>query len=242
MGLAVASVFWSYSGKSVKGKNPPAFTELAGTVCESLTQPSGQCEFPLVLRDTGLIAEYLAEYEGPFLEDDIQEPVSGVAALMVYNPGQQYVESVQIVLRLEESILQFQLTHLPPHSRVLVIEEGGKTFTKEPVLEYFWNSLKLLDHLNCEGICVEENEEQLTISNFSEQDHSAVKLYYKQYSQEGDFYIGGKTCSYSIGILSSGETLELLPYRYAPGYSRLIAVVCEKEQCASVLDAHCLFH
>lgn len=229
-GLVVASVFWSYSGKEVQGENLPVFSEPDSTIRESLPEPLGEWEFPYVLRNTGLIAEYLAQYEGPFLEDDVQEPVSGVAALMVYNPGNQYVESVQIALHCGQRELRFSLSHLPPRSRVLVLENSGQPFTEESVTDCSWDAIQYLQQEDRDEICVTEEAGKLVTANRSSGEYASVTLYYKQYSSDGDFFVGGRTYSYSIEMLHAGEERAVVPYRYVTGYSRIVAIICEKKK------------
>ena len=67
------------------------------------------------------------------LENDSREPVSGVAALMVYNPGSHGVYQVTVQLLLGDAVLTFEIACLPPHSRVLVLEKDAKPYSRQSV-------------------------------------------------------------------------------------------------------------
>ena len=131
--LAVTVVFLGIRGEGKEATHTvPSFSSPETTV--PVTSESKETvEFPYVLRGTGLIAEHLAQYEGEFLENDSREPVSGVAALMVYNPGSHGVYQVTVQLLQGDAVLTFEIACLPPHSRVLVLERDARPYSRADV-------------------------------------------------------------------------------------------------------------
>lgn len=210
------------------GQAPPDFSEPTAAVTVMATQPAQAVEFPFVLRNTELIVEHLGQYEGPYLEADGEEQVAGVAALMVYNPGNKSIQSAGITLTQGTDTLRFEITYLPPRSRVLVLEKDRQRYSGQAVTDCRCTSLSREAFDRSEDrIAVTEVAGQLTVENLTRDELTAVTLYYKQYAPEGNFFLGGITCRYVLGSLSPGEVRTVIPYRYAPGYSQVVAVTAQ---------------
>lgn len=179
-------------------------------------------EFPIVVTDTGLIVQNMAQYEGPFLEAEDQEPVARVAALMIYNPGSKMITSAELVLTQGGRTLRFFFTCLPPQSRVLVLEKNRQLYSSEPVRSC--QCLSFTEEMpQSSSIQVTDSENGLAIVNFYDEDKT-VTLYYKQYITDGNFYLGGVTGQTRVEHLAAGENREILAAGYAPGYCRIVAV------------------
>lgn len=179
-------------------------------------------EFPIVVTDTGLIVQNMAQYEGPFLESEDQEPVARVAALMIYNPGSKMITSAELVLTQGGRTLRFFFTCLPPQSRVLVLEKNRQLYSSEPVRSC--QCLSFTEEIpQSSSIQVTDSENGLAIVNFYDEDKT-VTLYYKQYITDGNFYLGGITGQTRVEHLAAGENREILAAGYAPGYCRIVAV------------------
>lgn len=227
---AALLTFLGFSGRDEPGgQAPPAFSEPTVTAAAMMTQPTETVEFPLVLRDTELIVEHLGQYEGPYLEAEDEEPVSGVAALMIYNPGNRYIRSATVLLTQGAKSLVFELSYLPPRSRILVLEKNRESYSGQDVTECRCTALSRESFSKLEDrITVTEEAGQLRVGNLTTGPLTGVTLYYKQYAPEGDFFLGGITCRYEIENLAAGEETTVTPYRYTRGYSRLVAVTADR--------------
>lgn len=179
-------------------------------------------EFPIVVDGTGLIVQNMAQYEGPFLEAEDQEPVARVAALMIYNPGDQMITSAELILTQGERTLRFLFTCLPPRSRVLVLEQNRQLYSSEPV--YSCQCLSFAEETPQPSLIeASDSENGLLVTNLYAMDKT-VTLYYKQYITEGDFYLGGVTGQTRVENLAAGENRKILASGYAPGYCRIVDV------------------
>ncbi|MBQ2785124.1 MAG: hypothetical protein IJF02_01280 [Oscillospiraceae bacterium] len=225
VGLVVAAICWESTEvtKAAPTESLPAFQA-------QTTEPSvkKELEFPIVVKGSGLIAEHTAQYEGPFLENETQEPVSGVMALMVYNPGAGFVDNALLCLQQGERILLFEITMLPPGSRVLVLEKNGQLYSEEAFSQCVCLSLEFIPDMVAQDIIVSEENGTLVVENRSDRNVNGVTLCYKQFDHKEGFYLGGYTNRASIGNLLPGETRTVVPYRYVCGYSKVVAVL-EKE-------------
>ena len=223
--LAVTVVFLGIRGEGKEATHTvPSFSSPETTV--PVTSESKETvEFPYVLRGTGLIAEHLAQYEGEFLENDSREPVSGVAALMVYNPGSHGVYQVTVQLLQGDAILTFEIACLPPHSRVLVLEKDAKPYSRQSVQSCLCLSFSRENFgVQGEKVSLREENDSLILKNISGKTLPAVVVIYKQYAPQGKFYLGGAVDRCEIGVLEPEESVAVMPYGYAPGYSHVLAI------------------
>ena len=223
--LAVTVVFLGIRGEGKEATHTvPSFSSPETTV--PVTSESKETvEFPYVLRGTGLIAEHLAQYEGEFLENDSRKPVSGVAALMVYNPGSHGVYQVTVQLLQGEAVLTFEIACLPPHSRVLVLEKDAKPYSRQSVQSCLCLSFSRENFgVQGEKVSLREENGSLILKNISGKTLPAVVVIYKQYAPQGKFYLGGAVDRCEIGVLEPEESVAVMPYGYAPGYSHVLAI------------------
>jgi hypothetical protein len=175
-----------------------------------------------VVTGTELIVQNMAQYEGPFLEAEDQEPVAQVAALMIYNPGSKMIASAELVLTQGERNLRFFFTCLPPQSRVLVLEKNRQQYSSEPV--HSCQCLSFTEETpQSSSMQITDSENGLSVVNLYDEDKT-VTVYYKQYISDGDFYLGGVTGQTRVEHLAAGENREILAAGYAPGYCRIVAV------------------
>ncbi len=227
-GLVLAATFFLLP-KTQDSAPLPVFSQPQQTVPVLATSPQAEVEFPCVLRTTGLILQNLARYDGLFPEEEEECEVVDAAALMVYNPGEQWVRSVKILLIQGGQDYLFEITYLPPNSRVLVVEKNGRRYSEKPVESCRCLSLSVAEKsLYSDDIRITETQSGLAVENLTGKEISRLVVYYKQHISDGDFYLGGYTCQKELTDLTVGECQELEAYRYVPGYSRVVAV--QKEE------------
>ena len=222
VGLVVAAICWDSTEvtKAVPTETLPQLQiqTAAPTVGKKL-------EFPIVVKGSGLIAEQAVRYEGPYLEDAWQEPVSDVMALMVYNPGENFVDNALLRLRQGDRTLLFEITMLPPGGRVLVLEKGAQLYSEETVDMCECLLLDFLPDVGTQKVTVQEEGGALVVTNRTEGKVNGITLWYKQFDQKGGFYLGGYTNRADISELFPGESREVMLYRYVCGYSKVVAVI-----------------
>ena len=183
------------------------------------------CAFPY----TALVARELTAYDGPSLEDGAEVTREGVAALVLENTGTVGIEFARIILVQNNQELCFDATYIPPRAKVLILEKNGMPYSDLPVEEcrvrtvipgsYDWAK----DRIGIE----EHGLGSLAVTNLTDQPIRCTRVFYKQHHGETDLYIGGITFSAVLNDLLPGETRVITPYRYACGYSAIVAVVTE---------------
>lgn len=191
------------------------------------TQPeNGQVSLPCPVAGTELIARQLVIYEGPYLEDGGDTPVSDITALLLYNGGQREIGQAEVILTGEEE-LRFLASNIMPGMQILVLEKKAAP----------WKERRIT---GCEGWVREEAEEAISEEDlqFQEQDIGTVLvtnttqtelrdiwLFYKSYLPESDLYIGGITYITTIDALLPGQSKQITPERYAGDYSRIFKAI-----------------
>lgn len=229
VGLMILMASMCLQKVDAEGKTMMPLFSCPDTAQPIFTRQETALEFPFVLRGTELIVQQLAAYDGSFLESGGEEPVAGVAALMIYNPTAQGVAALEVGLVQGEETLHFALTYLPPKSRILVLEKEGKSFSQQPVTACRCTQIVVQDFgLQQNHISVAEKNGKLQITNLTTETLFQVVVYHKQYYREGEFYLGGITYQTVVEELSPGESREILPEFYSAGYCRAVAAQWKK--------------
>ena len=178
---------------------------------------------PCRVAGTDLIAQQLVMYEGPYLENGSDTPVTDIIGLILYNDGQQEIAQAEVTLTVGEK-LTFFASNIMPGMRVLVLESEAKAWREDPITA-------------CSGVVNVERQSTLSeqslkmdildmgtlsVTNTTQEKLTDIWLFYKNYVPEGELYVGGITYIDTIESLEPGQTVQIKPDRYAAGYSRII--------------------
>lgn len=201
--------------------NSPAVQEKT----EGAQQPAIVLTFPVSQPDSGLVAEQLQPYSGPYWEDGSGEEVKDVAGLLICNPTDRMVEFAAFSVEQAGEQLYFFAYRLPPQSRCLVLEYGRKSCNPQSITA-------------CQELCVrwgtqEMSREQidyvglgpmLTVINRDDRQLGHVTVWYKRYDQEGEYYLGGAAFSVHVLLLLPEERRAVMPEHYDAGHARIVGV------------------
>lgn len=200
-------------------------------VTSALSQPQLRqmerqtAKMPCVIPKTTLLAQHMVCYEGPFLEDGSDEEVVDVAALSVKNIGSSGIEAAQIVLQMDNKLLTFNITNLPPGDTILVLEEKREKYVKgEYELYSGWQLEDDNTWITDKIRVVETDMAQLDVTNCSDCQISNVQIFYKNYLSDANVLIGGISNRVWLGTLQPGQTAEIKLPKYASGYSKVVCV------------------
>lgn len=185
--------------------------------------------FPYSIPGTELIAQNLVSYEGPFLENDSQQEVVDIAALVLYNAGEQTVDEVQVVLKREKDSFTFHATCIPPESSVMVLEQDGKRCIFPSFSDCTGTlSSKKIEWMGQGSVGIQPRSMgSVSVTNHMEKPIERFVLYYKPYLEESEMYLGGKSYTCPVGSMEPGQTTEVVLHHYAQGYSQIIGAARE---------------
>ena len=185
-------------------------------------------EFPVTLSGGTLVAEELISFQGQYWEDGSGEQVENVAGLMISNPTNRMVEFASFAVEQAGQHLYFFVYCLPPQSRCMVLEYNKKSCDPKLVTA-------------CQELCVRWDQQELsreqvdyvglgpllTVINRDARELKHVTLWYKQYVQEEDYYLGGGVHSAHIFFLQPEERRFLTPEHYDAEHARIVGIELE---------------
>ena len=201
---------------------------------EPATRPTEQADVPtepqgLDLGSGILITDYI-RYTGPFLEDRSDAFVSDVLAIRVTNAGDEYIQTMDILLSDGETVARFSLSTLFPGDTVIVPEVNRMLFADAPEFtEFSTESVALFD--DPPGMCADRIAIQcldgvMNITNISGEDITEdIFVYYKNYTD--GVYCGGITYRLRLtGGLKDGEIRQGSAAHFDRENSRIVFVTC----------------
>ncbi len=224
---------WLGLGRQTQESDIPAFaattpaeTDAPNREPVKLPQSREEYGLPCTFQDTAIKALTLVSYDGPYWEDGSGEDVFAVAALLVENTGNIGLDYVRITVCQGTRELVFDSTYIPPQSKVLILEESRQPYSSEPVGTCKCN-MAVPGNFDCSERLVKIEDVGLSgmkVTNCSQEPLADLYIYYKHYSRDDGMYLGGITYSVTVKSLQPGQTVELHPYRYTPGYTQVVAV------------------
>ncbi len=188
--------------------------------------PLAQIQLPVAVQGTTLIAQRMATYDGPYLEDGSDREVVNIAALVVYNTGSREVLKAEITLSWGDLQFAFYGENIPSGETVLLLEKNCRSCIQT-------------NFTDCAGwqITAEQNREPsaylqindsamgaVTVTNITKETLRDVRMYYKSWLSPPDIYVGGISRQMSIPVLLPGECVTLYPPHYACNYTKIVSV------------------
>lgn len=174
---------------------------------------------------TGIIS-----YTGAFMEDRTDEVVGDMLAIQVTNSGEEYIQTMDIILIAGDTQAQFSLSTLFPGETVVVLEKNRMSYSSAPEFEQVQTGNVALFNEH-PGMCEDKLEIQcldgvINVTNISDKDISEdILIYYKNYV--GGMYYGGITYRLRIeGGLKAGEIRQGTAAHFNPDNSTVVFVTC----------------
>ena len=184
--------------------------------------------FPCQFANSQLTAEKTVSYDGAFWEDGSGQMVADVAGLILFNPTDRMIEYAACVIQQGTRRLYFFVHQLPPNSRCLVPEFNKKSWDSQQITQCDLLSVRWSrQEFSREQIHYVGLGTRLTLVNRENREISGVKVHYKRYEKEGDYYLGGVAyCAY-VHCLLPEEQRMLLPAHYDTSHTRIVGIELE---------------
>ena len=194
------------------------------------TRPEqGTVIFPCTIQGTTLVAERIAAYDGPFVEDGSNDEVTGIAALVLRNCGERTVTDALVTLQREALTMTFYAQTIPPGGTVLVLERNRQPYASvqfsrcsgqariEEAITLAPNDMRItVSKMNC-----------ITVTNTSDRRMTNVRIEHKGWLEEPGICVGGIVYVTQLGDLAPGITISVYADHFVDGYSRIVRVTCE---------------
>lgn len=181
---------------------------------------------PYQIPGSSLVVSGIASYDGIYLEDGSDTEISGVTVLLLRNDGDTDIEYASVSVGMDGTELQFDLSDLPAGGTAVVQEKNKTLFREGNYTECAATVAEVPGfEMSEEQVQVQENGDQsLTVSNLTNEDIPAVRIFYKFYMEEEETYVGGITYTAKLTDLKAGESRKITPSHYVSGYSRVMMV------------------
>lgn len=181
---------------------------------------------PYQIPGSSLVVSGVASYDGIYLEDGSDTEISGVTVLLLQNAGETDIEYASVSVRVDGTELAFEASDLPAGSMAVVQEKNKTPFRAGTYTDCTATVAEVGEfEMSEEQVKVKEQEEQgLVVTNLTEEDIPAVRVFYKFYMEEETTYVGGITYTAKITDLRAGESREITPSHYVSGYSKVMMV------------------
>lgn len=179
---------------------------------------------------SGVIITDFISYTGAFMEDRTDEVVTDVLAIQVTNFGEEYIQTMDIILTAGDTQAQFSLSTLFPGETVVVLEMNRMAYSTAPEFEQLrTGNVALFD--GHPGMFEDKLEFQclngvINVTNISDEDITGdILIYYKNHVS--GVYYGGITYRLRIeGGLKAGEIRQGTAAHFNPDNSAIVFVTC----------------
>lgn len=172
-----------------------------------------------------LVAEELICYNGPYIEDGTNAPVSDVAGLILHNAGDRGISFAVLALEQGDRTTYFTVTWLPPGQRVLVLAMQRGTYIDQPITDCRVLGIRWDDFHSAPVTAQIFPEGGLEVTNLTGLYQEEVCLRFKLYRQEEGMYFGGITQCVKVPVLTPWEISYLCPEDFDSETVRLVAKV-----------------
>lgn len=174
---------------------------------EGTTAPTEVSSPPATSAD--LYCLEVSTYSGPFVEDGSEEEVENVAAIIVENRSEQFLDRAMITYVFGDKVAQFELTGLPSGARAVVLEKNRLTLTgKEEYTLINCDSSFKSDAVTQSGsLKAYSSGNVLKLENTSKETYRNTCVYYKKVNSDGMF-LGGITYMLSFDTMNPGDVKE----------------------------------
>lgn len=210
------------------GTEPTASTETLPTDTSKdpadpeTTQPITQ---PTAPPEQQLVCEGYSLFSGTFVEDGSDEPVQNVAALLVTNGSNQYLDLAQLIYDIDGRKAVFTVTGLPAGGSAWVLESTRMTASADSqfIHKNTVTSFRTEAVNTVEGIDLAFNGTMLKASNNTDQTFRSLTIYYKAIHTDGNF-LGGITYMTTFGDLGPGQSAEKLAGHYQADKTQIVRI------------------
>ena len=214
--------FWLLP-REQEGNSRPSF--LPQSVGAQVINPTEETtiSLPCAPENWNLVAEKLISYDGPYIEDGTNAPVSAVAGLVLHNAGDRGISFAVLALEQGNKTTYFTVTWLPPGERVLVLAMEQAAYTCESITGCRVLGIRWDDFASAQVEVSDCPENGSEVTNLTAKRQEGICLRFKQYMKECDMYFGGITQCVQLSVLTPGETCRIFPEEFDPENSKLVA-------------------
>ena len=197
-------------------------TEAADPDDAAVDAPAG--EFSGNLQNSGLFIRTIQPYTGTFIETNEDREGSEIATALLENCTGQMISLAVVTISAGDQEWVFQASAVPAGASVIVQEKNAGAYTDGMVsCKKVELAFEPSPDLMSDRVSVEElGENELKVTNLSDTEIPALRLFYK--IKDSGVYFGGITYTVKLTDLSPGESQTVFPAHYAAGYAEILMI------------------
>lgn len=178
--------------------------------CTAAPSPDTEPTTPDRLSEHDLVCLEYSTFSGAYPEDGTGRQVQDVAAMLVRNDSDKFLDYAMIQCDIGNGSGNFKVTGLPAGASVWVLEQDGKTVGAEETFkvsdckDYAFRTDAILD---TDLLDVQSNGDTVTVTNISNKTLENICIYYKTVFSDGNFF-GGITYMLAFDSLGPDQSAQ----------------------------------
>lgn len=158
-----------------------------------------------------IICRDFSSFSGQYPEDGKDELVENVAAMLVTNQAEQYLDFAALEYDIDGQEALFIVTGLPPGKSAWVMEQSRLRIDADAQFTYKGCADAYRENVitSTDKLKITSSGNMLSVKNQTEKAMKDVCVYYKRYHTD-NHYFGGITYVANFGEIKAGESLEKL--------------------------------
>ena len=207
------------SGASAGNNSPPSGSGSG--------KPSEQTE---EIASGDISCDKFGMFSGQFVEDGRDELVQNVAAVLVTNRTDRFLDFATLTFDIDGQTATFILSGLPAGRSAWVMEATRMTATNSSVFTYLncVNSFRDDVTASTDQITISSDGNMLTAVNNTSETLEGVFIYYRTLHTDGNF-LGGITYRVDFGTLEPGASVETLAGHFNKDTTEIVRIGWQKE-------------
>lgn len=208
------------TGQNPGGTGTPPKTDGSvqqDTPTESTDKPDEKTEL--------LTCDRYSLFSGQYVEDGRDELVTNVAAILVTNRSDQFLDLATINFNIDGKEAVFRVSGLPAGRSAWVLEANRMTVTNSSVFTYVDMVTGFRENVisSTDKITITCSGNMLTATNNTNEKLEGVFVYYRVLHTDGN-YFGGITYVVDFGTLPPGSSVEKLAGHFSADKARIVRI------------------
>ena len=172
-----------------------------------------------------ITCEDFALFSGQYVEDGRDELVTNVAAILVKNKSDRFLDFATLSFDIDGKTATFIVTGLPAGRSAWVMEATRMTATHDSTFTYLECVSSFRDDVivKTDKVTITADGNMLTAANNSQQTMNNVCVYYRTVHSDGNFF-GGITYVVDFGTLEPGQSAETLAGHYDGSKTEIVRI------------------
>lgn len=205
-----------FSGSGGNGASGGNSSVVSSTVVSGSSSVATEPQPEVEIKTAQITCDKYSRFTGQYVEDGSDDLVYDVAAILVTNRSEQFLEIATFTYQIDGKNASFVVTGLPAGHSAWVMEENRITVADNSAFTYVDVAASFRDDVvaSTSKVSVSADGNMMTVTNNSAGSLEDVYVYYKVRHTDGN-YLGGITYRVDFGTLEAGASATNLAGHYS---------------------------